>query len=90
VFAEFPKLPSLDIVDTSPERILDRRMVKKGNAAIVQVLVKWTHLPEDSATWEDWAVLTMRFPSVLTWGQASFPPGGIVTQEVLDTNKTRV
>jgi hypothetical protein len=90
VFAEFPKLPSLDIIDTSPERILDRRMVKKGNAAIVQVLVKWTHLPEDSATWEDWAVLTTRFPSVLTWGQASFPPGGIVTQEVLDTNKTRV
>jgi hypothetical protein len=31
--------------------------VKKGNVAVTQVLVKWSHLPESSATWEDFSVL---------------------------------
>jgi hypothetical protein len=30
--------------------ILDRRLVRKGNAAIPQVRVKWLHLPESTAT----------------------------------------
>jgi hypothetical protein len=34
VFTKLPKLPALDLKDTVPERVLDRRMVKKGNAAI--------------------------------------------------------
>jgi hypothetical protein len=65
VFAVLPVLPELDTMDTTPEKILNRRMVKKGNATIVQVLIKWTNLPEDAATWEDWAVLTTKFPEVL-------------------------
>lgn len=80
VFSELPNLPTLDLKDTVPERILDRRMVKKGNAAITQVLIKWTQLPEDSATWEDWEVLKVRFPNVLTWGQVSFLRAGTVTK----------
>jgi hypothetical protein len=31
-------------MNTTPERVLDRRMIKKGNAAVVQVRVKWTNL----------------------------------------------
>lgn len=80
VFSELPNLPTLDLKDTVPERILDRRMVKKGNAAITQVLIKWTQLPEESATWEDWEVLKVRFPNVLTWGQVSFLRAGTVTK----------
>jgi hypothetical protein len=80
VYTDLPKLPALDLMDTEPETILDRRMVKKGNSAIVQVLIKWAHLPADSATWEDWEVITTKFPTLLAWGQASVPPGGIVTQ----------
>lgn len=79
VFAELPKLPALDVLDTSPEKVLDRRMVKKGGAAITQVLVKWKDLAEDAATWEDWQVLSSRFPQVLTWGQVASSPGGDVT-----------
>jgi hypothetical protein len=56
-------------------------MMKKGNKAIVQVLIKWKHLPDETATWEDWDVLKLRFPEVLTWGQASFSPGGSVTAD---------
>lgn len=65
VYKELPKLPALDLMDTEPEKILDRRMVKKGNNAIVQVLIKWSQLPEDSATWEDWDVITTKFRSCL-------------------------
>jgi len=79
VFAELPKTPSLDTLDTETESILDRRMMKKGNHAIVQVLIKWKNLPEETATWEDWDVLTTSFPSVLAWGQAGASPGGSVT-----------
>jgi hypothetical protein len=79
VFRELPKLPLLDSTNTTPEKILDRRLVKKGNAALPQVLIKWKHLPEDTATWEDWNTLKVRFPDVLTWGQASSPEGEPVT-----------
>jgi hypothetical protein len=33
IFSELPTLPALDCVDTEPETILDRRMLKKGNKA---------------------------------------------------------
>jgi hypothetical protein len=82
VFSDLTVLPALDQLDTTPERILDRRMVKKGNAAIVQVQVKWSHLPENAATWEDWEVLKVKFPDVCAWGQAHSLQGGIVTQAV--------
>jgi hypothetical protein len=50
VFHDLPTMPQLDSVDTEPEAILDRRMIKKGNQAIVQVLIKWKNLPEETAT----------------------------------------
>jgi hypothetical protein len=77
VFADLPKLPSLDTVDTTPEKILDRRLVKKGNTAILQTLIKWTNIPEDAATWEDWDTLKSKFLSVLAWGQATNPGGDL-------------
>ncbi|XP_071680493.1 uncharacterized protein [Lolium perenne] len=83
VFADLPDIPALDATDTIPERVLDRRMVKKGNATIVQVLVKWTNVDEASASWENWDVLKERFPFVVAWGQANFPAGGIDTHQVM-------
>jgi hypothetical protein len=80
VFSELPNLPALDQLDTVPEKILDRRMVKKGSSAIVQVRVKWSQLPEDATTWEDWEVLKVKFPDIIAWGQADSLQGGIVTQ----------
>jgi hypothetical protein len=53
--------------------ILDRRLVKKGNNATVQLRIKWTNLPADATTWEDADVLKTRFPMALAWGQASYP-----------------
>lgn len=47
VFADLPKAPALDVLDTVPKKVLDRRPVKKGNAAIPQALIKWSHVSED-------------------------------------------
>lgn len=47
----------------NPKAIKDRRMSKKGNKAITQVLVQWTQLPEDQLTWEDLHSLQTRFPN---------------------------
>jgi hypothetical protein len=40
VFSELPTTVDLSQGGIEPEQILDRRMVRKGNRAIVQVLVK--------------------------------------------------
>jgi hypothetical protein len=50
VFLALPKCPALDNVDTTHELVLGHRLVKKGNMAIPQVLIKWTGLPTDAAT----------------------------------------
>lgn len=67
VYSDIAKLITLDTT-IQPEAILERRLVKKGNTAIPRVRVKWSHLPEDSATWEDFYVLQQRFPSMLACG----------------------
>jgi hypothetical protein len=63
VFSQSLEIPALDIVDLTPQKILDRRLVKKGNVATVQVLIQWLGLPSDSATWEDSHMLQKRFPA---------------------------
>lgn len=36
-----------------PEAVLDRRMIKRGNQAITQVLIKWKEEDTMDATWEE-------------------------------------
>ena len=79
VYTDLPKLVDLSIQDLQPERVLDRRLVKKGNQAVPQVLVKWSHVPEASATWEDLYVIKARFPDAVAWAQATSSTGGGVT-----------
>ena len=79
IYSELPLLSDLSAADLVPEAVLARRLVKKGNRAIPQVLIKWTHLPSTSATWEDFYVVQQRFLSLLAWGQARPTAGGDVT-----------
>jgi hypothetical protein len=51
--------------------------VRKGSSAITQVLIKWTGLPPEMSSWEDYNVLKSRFPN-----SAISSGGGIVTTEV--------
>jgi hypothetical protein len=79
VFAELPRPPDLSVADTFPVAILDRRMVKKGSAVLVQIKVLWDALPESAATWEDYEVLRRRYPTAGIWEGASSQGEGNVT-----------
>ena len=79
VYTQLPLLADLSATELESESVLDRRLVKKGNRAIPQVLVKWANIPQASATWEDLYVVMHRFPTCLAWGQASSAAGGDVT-----------
>ncbi|XP_075088253.1 uncharacterized protein LOC142170277 [Nicotiana tabacum] len=48
-----------------PYKILERRMIQKGNKAVAQVLVQWDQLPPDRAIWQDYSALETRFPLFL-------------------------
>lgn len=87
VFSTLPSFPELDTGDPEPEAILERRLVKKGNTAIPQGLIKWKGIAADAATWEDINVLRVRFPAALAWGQASFPGGADVTTTASHTDE---
>jgi hypothetical protein len=56
-------------------------MVKKGNAAMVQVRIKWSSLPNEAATWEDYDVLRLRYPNAVIWEGVSSQGGANVTTE---------
>lgn len=82
VFAELPKPPDLSTTETIPVQILERRMMKKGAAALVQIKVLWQGMPEASATWEDYDVLRRRYPSAPIWEGAPSEEEGNVTPAI--------
>ncbi|XP_062151845.1 uncharacterized protein LOC133860216 [Alnus glutinosa] len=59
-------LPTFDdqgTLQVSPYRILDRRQVRKRGRTITQLLVQWTSLPLEDATWEEAHSIQERFPN---------------------------
>lgn len=83
VFSTLPAPLDLSDPELQPEEILDRRLVKKGNAAHQQLLVKWTKFPATDATWEDYQVLRTRYPAAPAWGHAGSPGEGTVSTSAL-------
>ena len=79
MFDTLPVTTDLEAAAAVPDKIIDRRLVKKGNTTIPQVKVLWTSLHQSTATWEDYHVLRQRFPDAPAWGQASSSVGGSVT-----------
>ncbi|GMI77062.1 hypothetical protein HRI_001375500 [Hibiscus trionum] len=49
-------------ISKEPVRILDRRIGKKGNRAVTEVLVEWTNTFPEDATWEVLYQLQQQFP----------------------------
>jgi hypothetical protein len=68
VFDTLPQPLDLDRGTLALVEILDRRIIKKGNVAVVQVLLRWSELPSSCATWEDFSVAKNIFPKALAWG----------------------
>jgi hypothetical protein len=59
-------LPTFDdqgTLQVSPYCILDRRQVRKRGCTITQILVQWTSLPPEDATWEEAHSIQERFPN---------------------------
>lgn len=86
--AESTDLPSpvmLDIAELVPEEVLDRRLIKKGNKAYLQVRIKWTTLLASSSTWEDYEVLKAAFPDAPAWRPAGLQGRDNVTPEGVTT-----
>ncbi|XP_066396593.1 uncharacterized protein [Miscanthus floridulus] len=75
-YGPYTILQHLEAAKTIPLAVLERRMVKKGNAAVPQVKIQWTGLPASTSTWEDYYVVKTRFPDALAWGQADSRAGG--------------
>jgi Chromo (CHRromatin Organisation MOdifier) domain len=52
-----PKLPIMgrQVKEKSePIVVLDRRIVKGKNEPVAQLLIRWSHLPDSNATWENY------------------------------------
>ena len=78
--------PAIQVQDTLPEpdvhlqvplKVLQRRMVRKGSSTVSQVLIQWSDVPVELATWEDTEALRQRFPAAPAWGQAASQEGGM-------------
>jgi len=54
-----------------PLTILDRKLMKKGNGAATAVLVQWSNLYPEDATWEDLSDLQKQFPNCQAIFEAS-------------------
>lgn len=52
-----------DVLVKQPEKILERKMVKRQGRATTQDLVKWANQEEEEATWEFLFDLQKRFPT---------------------------
>ncbi|GJW82801.1 retrotransposon-related protein [Tanacetum coccineum] len=57
-----PLCDAQGLIDASPLKLLDRKMVKQGNRAVVYGLIQWTNGTEDDATWELLNDVEKRFP----------------------------
>uniref|UniRef100_A0ACD5XLJ6 Uncharacterized protein n=1 Tax=Avena sativa TaxID=4498 RepID=A0ACD5XLJ6_AVESA len=79
VYSELPSVPDLSTVTPVPAEILKRRLVRKGNAATPQVLIKWAHVPASYATWEDYYVVKSRYPDAALWEEETAKGGDSVT-----------
>ncbi|KAL5816484.1 hypothetical protein ACOSQ3_024862 [Xanthoceras sorbifolium] len=65
-FSPNPQLPHTGPdgqILAQPVAILDRKMVKKDNKAVVQYLIQWSASSPEDATWEDADMIRRSFPS---------------------------
>jgi hypothetical protein len=76
-------LPEVEDGLQVPEDILQHRLHQRRDGLVAQVLVKWSNLDADLATWEDMEALRQRFPFAPAWGHAGAQGGGVTTPPCL-------
>ena len=88
--AEFTHPPIVDPANPyceEPWRILGRRMIKKGNKVVAQLLIHWKKMFEEEATWEDYHVIKTRFPSFFLEDKEVSKEGVMMQIEVEESYK---
>lgn len=61
-----PQLPLVDDdghMRVEPVHILERRLVKRNNRAVTQILAEWSNSMPEDATWEDYYAIKNQLPS---------------------------
>ncbi|KAJ3684964.1 hypothetical protein LUZ61_014128 [Rhynchospora tenuis] len=62
VLPEFSLIGKLHV---APIAVLNRRLVKRGNAGVAQLQVKWEGMTSEDTTWEDYAIMQRKFPKFI-------------------------
>jgi hypothetical protein len=75
-----PVLPNEQFQFSVPVKILQRRTVARGGQSSEQILVQWSHMPVELATWEFTQDLQQQFPHAAVWGQPADLAGGNVSE----------
>lgn len=55
-----------------PEKVLSHRWVKESGVPTLELLIQWHHRPIEEASWEDYDLLAVQFPSFCLEDKASF------------------
>jgi len=58
-----PDLDDQGLLAVEPVAILARKMGRKGNRAVVYLLVQWANKPKEEATWELYSDMEAKYPS---------------------------
>ncbi|KAF5449987.1 hypothetical protein F2P56_030375 [Juglans regia] len=64
----FSSLPPVDLqgeLRSQPEKILERRSVKRDNRVVVEVLIQWEGAGVEDSTWEPYWKLRQQFPHLV-------------------------
>lgn len=51
-----------EIQEKKPGRVVSHRMIKRGNRAVSQVLIKWKEADLSEVTWEDYSAVVAKYP----------------------------
>jgi hypothetical protein len=91
VYDKLPAPPDVTAAAVQPIKIVERRLVKKGNAAVPQIRVQWSHIPPEHTTWEDYHVLRTRFPEAAIWeGDLSRGGDNVTTRSTPESDMEKV
>jgi hypothetical protein len=75
VYSDLSQMVDLSGADVKPLKILERRLVRRGNHPVVQVKVLWSHFTDEVTTWEDYDVLKTRFFADFDWDNQTLGEG---------------
>ncbi|KAH9770474.1 hypothetical protein KPL71_012393 [Citrus sinensis] len=73
-----PPVSDDGILELQPATVKDFRWVKRTGKLHMEVLVHWSHLPEEEATWESVDQVKQQFPDFDLEGKVNVPGGGYV------------